>query len=205
MTEQKIKNLWKWFFANEEKIRNCIENESASEQDYISEQLNNLILDMGVFSWEIGPGNSKDWSLIISPNGDKNLLRKSRGIIEKAPELDKWEFHYNRPARDWDRKFVIYDGYMDEQEINASDWNYVCKKAKNGKTELIFEGSNIKHLDKETALIAANMVIVNEIGEETKINKIASVDIVHKLEIEHDSEKSHILNLRQQFNEGKQH
>ena len=61
MNDEKIENLWKWFFSNEQKIRDCIENKSASEQDYIIEQLDNLILDLGMFTWEIGPGINKSW------------------------------------------------------------------------------------------------------------------------------------------------
>lgn len=199
LTENKIKKLWKWFKNHEKQIRECMEKESGSDRDFIVEQLDNLILDMGIFSWEIRPGVSKNWSLIISPNGDKELLRKSKKIMHKAPIHEEWEFHYCRPALNWDRQLLIYDSFMDEQQINASNWKYVVVPLKEEKFKLILEANNINHLDRETALKAAHMTVVNEIGEETKIHSVSSIDIVDQLKQEHKSSKSDILKLKDQF------
>ncbi|MBN4081523.1 peptidase S41 [bacterium AH-315-C07] len=190
MNEIKIENLWKWFIANEQQIIDSVENESVP--DYIVENLDNLILDIGMFTWEIGPGKIKPWFLTISPNGDKDLIKVSQKIIDYAPDLNNWEYNYSKPAKEWDRKFTIYDSNMDEQDIDASNWKYVALPYEDDKIELILEAKNIAHLDNDTAATAANLFVTNEIGEENKIQKIFSVNIVDQLENEHDSRKSEI-------------
>lgn len=199
MNEEKIEKLWDWFSANEKRIRDCMENDSAIERDYVVENLDNLILDMGVFSWQIGQGIHKPWYLTISPNGDIELIKKSRKIIASAPDHSNWEFHYCKPAKDWDRQFSIYDDDMIKQTINASDWKYVALHHEDGLVELILEAKNIAHLDNDTARTAADLVVINEIGEEAKILSLSSIDIVDQLDQIYDSRKAEINKLRRHF------
>lgn len=201
MNDDKIESLWAWFSKNEQRIRDYIGNESASERDYIVEHLDNLILDMGVFSWEIGHGLNKPWFLTISPNGDKDLMKKSKNIIAAAPDLIDWEYNFSKPAKDWDRRFNIYDDNMIEQKINASSWQFVAIQIEDGMIELILEAKNIGHLDNYTAKTAADLVVINEIGEETKILNIRSIDIVDQLEKAHDSRKTEIGTLKKHLKE----
>jgi len=197
MNSDKIENFWKWFIANEQQIIEAVERESATE--HFIENLDNLILDMGMFTWEIGPGKINPWVLTISPNGDKDLIKVSQKIMEEAPNLKNWEFNYSKPAKDWNRKFVLYDDNMDEQHIDASQWNYVALKYDDGMIDLILEAHNIEQLDSETSLTAADLLVVGEIGEETKIDWVLSIEIVNQLESEHASRKTHIQNLRGEF------
>ena len=198
MNEIKTENLWRWFIANEQHIIDSVLNESVS--DYIIENIDNLILDFGIFTWEIGPGKIKPWFLTISPNGDSDLMKISQKVIEHAPNLDNWEFNYSKPAKDWDRKFIIYDSFMNEQNIDASNWKYVALQNMYGMIELILEATNIKHLDDDTATIAADLFVTNEIGEETKIRKILSVDIVDQLKHQYNLQKTGIQNLKNHLN-----
>jgi hypothetical protein len=196
MNKEKINNLWKWFFSNEQVIKDCIENDSASKKDYIIEHLDNLVLDLGVFTWEIGPGINRPWSFTISPNGDKELIKKSKKIIESAPDIADWEFHYSKPAKDWNREFTIFDNFLNKQTINASNWKYVAIKHEDGMIALLLEAKDIEHLDSDTASTAANLVVLSEIGEETKIQHICSIDIVPQLDDKYDSRKSDIKHLK---------
>jgi len=190
----KIDAFWSWFATNESAIVRAIEGESASES--VVENLDNLILDIGAFYWEIGPGINKPWCLTISPNENKDLLKISRQIVETALELDNWEFNYFKPAKDWDRTFVIYDDLMNEQQVDASSWNYVALTHQDEMVALILEASNIQHLDKETALTAAGLVVLSEIGEEFRINKIAEVTIVSNLDDQYSSKRKGIKYLK---------
>ena len=199
MNDIKIENLWRWFIANEQHIIDAILNESDS--DYIIEKIDNLILDFGMFSWEIGRGKVKPWFFTISPNGDRERIKISQEIIESAPNLDNWGFHFSKPAIDWDRKFIIYDSIMNEQHIDASNWKYVALKNEDGMIELILEATNISHLDRDTATIAADLFVTNEIGEETKIQLIFSVDIVGQLESKYNSRKAGIQKLKKHLDE----
>jgi len=199
LNDTKIENLWRWFVANENQIIDSFQNESLA--NHIVENLDNLILDFGMFTWEIGPGKVKPWFLTISPNGDRDLIRVSQKIIEHAPNLDDWEFNYCKPAKDWDRKFIIYDSNMNEQNIDASNWKYVMLRNEDGMIDLILEAMNITHLDHDTARTAADIIVTSEIGEETKIQKILSVDIVDKLERQYNSRKTEIQYLKKHLNE----
>jgi hypothetical protein len=199
LNDTKIENLWRWFVANEKQIIDSFQNESLA--NHIVENLDNLILDFGMFTWEIGPGKVKPWFLTISPNGDRDLIRVSQKIIEHAPNLDDWEFNYCKPAKDWDRKFIIYDSNMNEQNIDASNWKYVMLRNEDGMIDLILEAKNITHWDHDTARTAADIIVTSEIGEETKIQKILSVDIVDKLERQYNSRKTEIQYLKKHLNE----
>jgi len=199
LNDTKIENLWRWFVANEKQIIDSFQNESLA--NHIVENLDNLILDFGMFTWEIGPGKVKPWFLTISPNGDRDLIRVSQKIIKHAPNLDDWEFNYCKPAKDWDRKFIIYDSNMNEQNIDASNWNYVMLRNEDGMIDLILEAKNITHWDHDTARTAADIIVTSEIGEETKIQKILSVDIVDKLERQYNSRKTEIQYLKKHLNE----
>lgn len=199
LNDTKIENLWRWFVANEKQIIDSFQNESLA--NHIVENLDNLILDFGMFTWEIGPGKVKPWFLTISPNGDRDLIRVSQKIIEHAPNLDDWEFNYCKPAKDWDRRFIIYDSNMNEQNIDASNWKYVMLRNEDGMIDLILEAKNITHWDHDTARTAADIIVTSEIGEETKIQKILSVDIVDKLERQYNSRKTEIQYLKKHLNE----
>lgn len=199
LNDTKIESLWRWFVVNENQIIDSFQKESLT--NYIVENLDNLILDFGMFTWEIGPGKVKPWFLTISPNGDRDLIRVSQKIIEHAPNLDDWEFNYCKPAKDWDRRFIIYDSNMNEQNIDASNWKYVMLRNEDGMIDLILEAMNITHLDHDTARTAADIIVTSEIGEETKIQKILSVDIVDKLERQYNSRKTEIQYLKKHLNE----
>ena len=200
MNDDKIEALWNWFINNERQIRDCVENESSIDRKYIVDNLDNLVLDMGRFSWEIGLGTHKPWFLTISPNGDRDLMMISKDIMANAPDFENWEFNYSKPAKDWDREFELYDDNMIKQKINASNWKCVALKSEDG-IEIILEAGNIAHLDNDTARTAADIVVVNEIGEESKILNICSIDIVNQLDNAHDSRKTEINNLRKHLNE----
>ena len=90
---------------------------------------------------------------------------------------------------------------MNEQHIDASNWKYVALKNEDGMIELILEATNIPHLDRDTATIAADLFVTNEIGEETKIQLIFSVDIVGQLESKYNSRKAGIQKLKKHLDE----
>ena len=106
------------------------------------------------------------------------------------------EFNYFKPAKDWDRKFVIYDDLMNEQPVDATNWNFVALKHQDEMIALIIEANNIVQLDKETALTAASLVVLSEIGEEFKMNKIAVIDVVSILDDQYSSNRKSIEYLK---------
>ena len=199
MDEDKIERLWEWFSGNERKIKNCIEDERSPGRENIVEQLNNLILDIGLFYWEIGQGSDNNYYLTISPNGDADLMAQSISIMESAPDLDGWELNYCKPSKEWDRNFKLYDDDMSEQHIDASNWRCLVTRNAEGTLDLILEAKNIAHLDNFTTKTAADLVVLNEIGEETKILTVRSIKTVDQLDDITESHKMEIKDLRKHF------
>lgn len=197
MSKLKIENLWNWFVSNEDEIIDVVDNDLAS--DYIVESLDNRILDFGLFSWEISPGKSKAWSLTISPNGDTDLLKVSREIMNNAPQLSNWEFHYCKQAKEWNKEFEIYDELMTEHSIVASSWNFVALPKKGNQVQLIIEANNILHLDDETQLSAGELFVLNEIGEKAIIQKVSSILVVNELDKKYKEQRVSIDQMKIHF------
>ena len=197
MSKLKIENLWNWFVSNEDEIIDVVDNELAT--DYIVESLDNRILDFGLFSWQIAPGKSKPWRLTISPNGDADLLKVSREIMNNAPQLSNWEFHYCKQAKDWNRTFEIYDELMNEHSVVASNWKFVALPKKGNLVQLIIEADNILHLDDETRFSAGELFVLNEIGEKARIQNVNTIQVVAEIEDQYQDQKVSIDQLKNHF------
>lgn len=177
--DTKIDAFWEWFTAEEYLYKAFFADESLVDKDVLVEKLNNRVLDFGLFSWQIGPGVEKKHFLTISPNGDRRRLMISKQIMHAAPNLSDWEFNYCKPAKDWDFNFNMYDEYMIPRDIDASTWTFFLSKHREKGIQLLLDVENILHLDHDTRMNAAELVIINCIGEENKIkhlNKFGLVD-----------------------------
>ncbi len=76
MQDQDIMNFWSWFTKNSDNL-----HPDNYDQNILNE-LDRIICNWGL-TWEIGPGLSKEYSLTISPNGDKHLLGTTNYIIDR--------------------------------------------------------------------------------------------------------------------------
>jgi hypothetical protein len=193
--------FWQWFVKNENTIKECIENEHSSHREYVVEQMNEQILSLGLLTWDIGLNDDEHWFLMISPNGNQDMLKVSQKIMAAAPEHMDWLFYDSKPAKKWNRQFTIYDNYMDEQFIDASQWHYIVFEGNDGKLELIIEAKNISHLDPEVAKTAAEQFLIYEIGEITRIQHISNIAIVHTIEDEYQPSKTLVTELKEHLAE----
>ena len=196
-----ILRFWQWFVKNEKRIKDCIENEHSTDIDYVVEQMNEHILGLGILTWDIGLNDDEHWFLLISPNGNQEMLNVSQKIISVAPEHMDWLFYGSKPAKKWTRQFSVYDSYMDEQLIDASEWQYIVFEDDNNKLELVIEAKNLHHLDEDALETAAEQFVIQEIGEFLRIQHIASVEIVQELESEYDSSKMPVSELNDHIEE----
>lgn len=201
MSTEKIDSLWQWFLANEQKIKDAIDEGSDFDREDIVDNLNNLILAMGMLSWEIGPGQETAWSLTISPNADRERMLITQKIIEAAPYLSGWEFHHSKPAKTWDRTFQLSDDFMTEHEVDASPWSFVVSMEADGLINILLEAPNIETLDSFTAQTAAEIVVINEIGEEAKILHVGEIVVVREMASEMKEAKADIAYLKRWVDE----
>ena len=196
LKDDSILRFWQWFVKNEIIIKECIENRHSVNKDYVVAQMNELILSLGVLTWDVGLDEDERWFLTLSPNGNEDMFKISRKIMAEAPGHMDWLFYASRPAKKWNREFVVYDNNMDEQNIDASPWHYIVFEEHNGKLELVIEAKNIPQLDPETAEVAAEQFVINEVGEATRILNLSSIQIVHTLESEYESSKTPVKDLK---------
>lgn len=199
--DEHIEEFWQWFVKHESMIKNCIENSSADDQEYIVEQLNNFILGVGTLTWDVGLDDQNAWFITVSPNGDRDLYKKSKAIIKQAPTHMDWKFYAAKTARNWNKIFKVYNVDFEEVEIDASNWEYIAFEEDDGTLELILEAKNTKHLDSETALDAANIFVMNELGEALMIDRISKLEIVDEVEAEYQDTKSPVNELKSHLEE----
>ncbi len=195
----KIKSFWKWFVENEIRIREVLDSDLQGEREALINDLDNLILDFGMFTWEIGHGSEKLFFLTVSPNGNRERLGISKSIMKSAPDLSDWEFYYAKPAKDWDLQFSLFDNNIVEQHVNARDWSFALIKQQDNKIKIIIEADNVTHLDFDTRLTAADLVVTSMLGEERKIMSVGDIEIVNKFEEWQRSYSLPMLSLKEGF------
>ncbi|MEJ6583441.1 MAG: hypothetical protein QNL61_06180 [Crocinitomicaceae bacterium] len=197
LNDDTILGFWQWFVKNERTIKECIENDNSVHREFVVEQLNERILSFGMLTWDIGLNEDDNWFLTLSPNGNKDILKISQSIMAEAPDHMDWIFHASKPAKNWNRQFSVYDDYLDEQLVDASNWHYLIFEDGDGKLALVLEAGNVMHLDQELAETAAEKFVIHEIGELHRIQFIGSVEIVAELESEHAAEKTPVTDLKE--------
>ena len=174
MQDKDILNFWNWFAKNSDNLQ------SDNYDKTLLDKLDKTISDWGLV-WEVGPGLVKENSLTISPNGDKELLDKTNSIIERAPQLDNWEFfNAKQPKENWHLATLVDTGF----EIDASDWTYVLLKYEDEKIEILLKADSLSNLDIEIKQLAADLILTNLLGEKLKIEKIDFIDFVDKFDDE---------------------
>ena len=193
--------FWQWFVKNEKTIKECIENDRSEHRQYVVDQMNEHILSLGVLTWDIGLNDDENWFLTLSPNGNQDMLNVSQKIMAVAPEHMDWLFYASKPAKNWNRQFTVYDNALDETSIDASEWHYVIFEDDDGTLELVIEAKNISQLDFETAETAVEQFVIQEVGEVTWITRISSLEFVHTLEIEFETTKSPVSDLKEHLSE----
>ena len=174
----KIEHFWKWFTQMEGPIRSFFTEEEPVNKELIVESMNNRVLDFGMFTWEIGPGQDRPYYFLISPNGDKERLALSRQIIHHAPELPGWEFYPARPLRAVELSFSMYDSMFRACEVDAHTWEFALEGDTKEGIEVIIKASDLNHLDEDTQFEAADRVVMGLLGEEVFIDQVEDLVLV---------------------------
>jgi hypothetical protein len=177
----KIAHFWEWFDASEAHTRQVLLGKSEQEQEALVQAFNNQVLALGLFTWELGRGDSRPFYFTISPNGSRELLELSRQIMEAAPSLHHWEFNYAKPAQEWDLKFRLYDEDYNERDVDASVWKFRLEEGDGRGVIVVLEAANLSHLDEETQKTATEQVVMSLLGEEQKILHVEKIQVLTRL------------------------
>lgn len=189
----KISHFWEWFQENEQMFK------EVTDPQALVEAMDNQVLEFGMFSWEIGEGKTRPYYLLVSPNGNGNRLEISYKLMEAAPDLRDWEFHYCKPPRDWDFRVEIHDQFLVSQQIDASEWEYVLVKTPDGLVEVIIQANNMSNVDPEDKLNTAETALIKILGEELVIDYLCALEVVPEFSPEHEHFCQAMRTLRRNF------
>ncbi len=162
-----IRKFWLWLEKNNALIRRVLEEGSEENRKELTNFFDEKILSLGRLSWEISSGETRKFSLTISPNRDFELLKLTKRIVSIAPELADWEFNYARKVVSSPESFKIYDANLDPIIINPFNWQVELT----GNTVLV-KSDELKNLDEETREHAMDLVVTAMYGEEYRIRSI---------------------------------
>lgn len=191
----KIRRFWDWFIENEHRFQ------KITNPQQVREDLNNQVLEFGLFSWHLEKGLLKKHIFTISPNGDKKLLAVSKKIMQAAPELPNWTFRYCLPPKRWNFKFETYDMFMIRQQFDASKWKYVMMEKRNKHVKILIKASNIAKLEQDEQIQSARMVVINILGEEDVIDYVDVIELVHDFPSKQKSYQEPMRALQEHFEE----
>lgn len=190
MALDKTADFWDWFASNQSYlVPDKITNELVA-------QLDAKILSLGDFGWEIREGKDKDNMLIISPSGNPELLKTTKGIIDKAPHLPVWEFCHYKPAKDWDFKLSVEEGANIKRMIDVSEWQYVLLKFPDGTYDMLLKAGNIGKLPDNEKNVMADIVLESILGEKLSLELIKNIEFVDDFSEEYQSKKTSVRHLK---------
>lgn len=190
--EKKVEKFWSWFSSIAELLAANYENEE------LLSEIDNKVLELGDFSWEIGAGKTASNSFTISPNGDPELLNETKSIVSLAPKTKDWEFYYSKQPKDWDFLFELeIDSKI--ETIDANKWKYVLFKFADGTFDILIESLPLFKLNEDDRVYAVEIALDGVIGEEARINKIGNIEVVSNAD-KYTSKLSEFTNLNTHLN-----
>lgn len=163
-----IAELWNWFTSVANDFGSHFENTS------LLDELDHRVTALGPFTWEIGPADDSDDNvLVLSPGGQVELLAETKQIIALAPACPGWQFLAAKPRKRWDRKF-----FMGDAPVDASRWQYVLYRYPDGIYDIVIVAPDLMQFDEQDRLMAAEIVLDGELGEEARITLIHDIEVV---------------------------
>ena len=167
MSETLIDGFWRWFQEHLESF----------ETEYLSldtiDALDEKLFHLGVPGWKIGPGFTKDFAFVMSPEGERDLLPLTEKVISMAPELKHWEFHAAKPKKYWQPVIRVLNSVID-----AQDWLYDLFLFPNNTFDITVLAFNLSPFDHLTRCSAAKTVLDGILGEAERMAKINQINVL---------------------------
>ncbi len=193
MKQKQINDFWSWFSSSAEALETNVEDAALLAQ--LNARVRNLDPQL---SWEIGPGLSKPWQLVISPNLDRDLRKLATDVISHAPDLPNWEFHSARQPKEWDYQLELESGKGNELvHLDASNWTFVLLQYPDGVHELLLRGDGVLALTDDARWQAAAITLESILGEDYVMDKIDEFELVQQFEPRFAKQERPIQQLRE--------
>jgi hypothetical protein len=178
LRKSKINEFWAWFRNNAGTLASDTRNPVLLCE--LDRRVNNLAQAL---SWEIGPGQSKPWQFVLSPDLDRDFRDLARSIVGSAPDLIDWEFYSARQPKDWDYKFELV-GETSEANIaiDAANWTFVLLQYPDGFRKVLLKAPELPTFGKDERWRAGAIVLESILGEDAFLDKIGNFELLTKLE-----------------------
>jgi hypothetical protein len=186
-----ITNFWNWFSENCQLFGNSFEN--AQLINKLDEEI--VSLGNGQLSWEIGPGINEANALVISPNGNLDLLEYTKTIVAKAKQCNNWEYHFAKPPKHWDLAFEFQTQGDKTIKVDALDWKYILLQYEDGMYGTVICCSNLEKISKSDRLMVAEILLDGILGEEKRIKLIDDIEMVYTFTKAEESKAGNIKDI----------
>jgi hypothetical protein len=189
--------FWAWFRRNADRIS------ADPDNPVITGELDRRVSELhGEISWEIGPGLSKSWQLVFSPNLNPDLRVITRDIVRDAPSIDDWEFFSSRRPKQWEYRFELARDNDERVTIDASEWRFILLRYPDGQHEIVLGGSHLPELSESESWQAAAIVLESILGEEMLMNPTVEFRLLRHLPLEMADKARPIQQLSSAINGG---
>lgn len=177
MKHSKISSFWEWFETQERRIREILDDEQHPDREELVQMMDNQVLNLGLFTWEMGPDSSNTFYLTISPNGDPELLKLSKSIVKASPSFSAWTFYYAKPIKVEPIELKLYDEEYNLHYVDIKNWQFGLSLTSSRHVDITIVAKNMKHLDQETQMGAGHLVISSLLGEECHILYVGHIHV----------------------------
>lgn len=187
--KNQVSEFWDWFRDIAEVLAANVENSS------LLSKLDTRVRDLDPkLSWEVGPGLSKPWQFVISPNLNRDLRKRAREIVARAPALPAWEFHSARQPKEWHYKLELGG---DKVPVDASQWTFVLLEYPDGVHEVLLQGKGLPPLSDDERWQAAAITLESILGEDMVLDRVNEFELVDQLEPRFAERERPIQDLRE--------
>lgn len=159
--------FWNWFKSVAPLLSRPDRNKDVLQS--LDQRLNRINPNL---SWEIGPGKSKPWQFVVSPNLNSDLRMAAKAIIAEAPSLPDWEFYAARQPKDWKYKFNLSRSQGEPIQIDSSSWGFLLLEYPDKTREIVLYGQNLPALDENEKWQAAAITLESIVGEEVLLERV---------------------------------
>lgn len=191
-SKNKINEFWAWFRDSAETLTSDVRNPALLSE--LDRRVSGLA---PALSWEIGPGQSKPWQFVLSPDLDRGLRDLAHSIVASAPDLNDWEFYSARQPKEWDYKFELLGETSEHRiAIDAGNWTFVLLQYPDGFREVLLKAPELPTLENDDRWRAGAIVLESILGEDAFLEKIGDFELLTELEPQFAEKERPIQGLR---------
>jgi len=174
LSEEAINAFWRWFSDHHRDVEAMLDRDDTAE---LSRQINAQIDHLSSqLAWEIGPGLVEPYMFVFPTAGDSERKAAVGRIMEKAPKIERWEFHASRPTRPFQREVQLPDRGLSFQ---TSDWRFALKPSpQSDRFELQIFDDRLGSVEEKTALTAVFILLDAVLGEDMVERWIGNIKVL---------------------------